>query len=345
MQSRLRTLMLCGVVVWAGCAAPNPEGVVGEEPAAKERPAADSAEEVRQDWAIVVHGGAGTPPRDMSDERRQGYEQALLGAVAAGEEHLAAGGTAVDAVELMVVLLEDDERFNAGKGAVFTHDAVHELDAAVMDGSDRSCGAVAGVKTVRNPIRLARLVMDRSPHVFLIGEGAEQFATEMEVERVENSWFDTEGRRKSLERALASEKEEKHGTVGAVALDTHGNLAAATSTGGLTNKRFGRVGDVPVIGAGTYADNACCGISGTGKGEQFIRHTVARSIAARVQFEGLSIDEAARRVFAEHLDDGDGGVIMIDRAGRIGMHYNTGGMYRAWADASGTRGVAIWEQE
>ncbi|MBZ0114364.1 MAG: isoaspartyl peptidase/L-asparaginase [Thermoanaerobaculia bacterium] len=292
------------------------------------------------EWAIAVHGGAGSPSREMSEETRQAYEQALLGAIDLARKHLSEGGAAIDAVELVVVRLEDDERFNAGKGAVYTHDETHELDAAIMDGSDRSCGAVAGLRTVRNPIRLARLVMDRSPHVFMVGRGAEEFATEMKVKRVDNHWFDTEERLEALRRA---QEKDHFGTVGAVALDQNGDLAAATSTGGLTNKRWGRVGDVPVIGAGTYADNSCCAISGTGRGEQFIRHTIARSIAALVEGEQLTLAAAAHRVFEERLDPGDGGVILVGPTGEIVLHFNTDGMYRAWANSEGDEGFAIWK--
>ncbi len=235
-----------------------------------------------------------------------------------------------------------------------------------MDGRDLSCGAVAGLKTVRNPISLARLVKERSPHVFLVGEGAEVFAQEQGLERVSQDYFHTERRYESLQRALEREPQEAeeaeeggesaslgdglgetldeiYSTVGAVALDRDGNLAAATSTGGLTNKRFGRVGDVPVIGAGTYADNRSCAVSGTGKGEQFIRHTVARSIAARMQLAGESLEEAARAVIDGELDPGDGGVITVSKNGEIALVFNSEGMFRGAADSSGRFEVAIWE--
>lgn len=358
-------------------------GVLGAVGApAQEAPPAEVAAPV--EWALAIHGGAGVIPKDMPEEAKKGYFEALDAALALGRDHLGAGGSALDTVEKVVLFLEEDPRFNAGKGAVYTHEGTHELDAAIMDGRDRSAGAVAAVKTVRNPVRLARLVMERSPHVFLIGEGAEAFAGEMGVERVANTWFDTERRRESLERALERERQEageqgsgenredgdaaeggergaslggleatweersddrKYGTVGAVALDRDGHLAAATSTGGLTNKRFGRVGDVPVIGAGTYADDETCAVSATGKGEEFIKNTVARSISARVAFGEETCGEAAHSVVHGVLQPGDGGVIVVAADGAISLVFNSPGMFRGAADSAGRFETAIWEAD
>jgi len=296
------------------------------------------------EWAIAIHGGAGSIPRDIPDEERQAYVDGLTVALDRGVEVLRSGGGALDAVERVVLTLEDDAHFNAGRGAVFTHEGRHELDAAIMNGRDRSCGSVAGVTTVRHPIHLARLVMERSKHVFLAGPGAEAFAVEMGLEPVDNSFFDTEKRRRQLEKALAEEANESGmGTVGAVALDREGHLAAATSTGGLTNKRWGRIGDVPVIGAGTFADDASCALSATGQGEQFIRHTVTGSIAARVELLGMDLDQAARKVLIDILRPGDGGVIGVSRSGRLVLLYTTPAMLRGAADAEGRHEVAIWD--
>ena len=238
--------------------------------------------------------------------------------------------------------LEDDPLFNAGKGAVYTHEGTHELDAAIMDGRDLSCGSVAALKTVKNPISLARMVKEKSPHVFMVGEGAERFASEMKVERVPNTYFDTPKRHEQWQAALKEAEKDKD-TVGAVALDVHGNLAAATSTGGLTNKRFGRLGDVPVIGAGTYANNRTCAVSATGYGEEFIKHTVAHDISALMEYGGLTIQQAADRVIHQKLKPGDGGVIGVARDGSIALVFNSEGMYRGAADSSGRFEVKIWE--
>lgn len=307
-------------------------------------------EENRATWSLAIHGGAGNISREMPEERRKARVEGLETALDAGREILAGGGTALDAVEAVVRSLESDPEFNAGKGAVFTHEGTHELDAAIMDGRDRSCGAVTGLTTVKHPIELARAVMTETPHVFMMGDGAETLADRLDLERVENSWFDTERRRKSLERALEREKEtgswhERFGTVGAAARDTHGDLAAATSTGGLTNKRFGRIGDVPVIGAGTYADNASCALSGTGNGEAFIRDTATRSIAALVEYGDLDCQSAARQVIHERLEPGDGGVIGVGRDGEIVWELSTTGMYRGAADSEGRFEIRIWEDE
>jgi len=284
-------------------------------------------------------------PKDMEEGRKREYFEALEAALALGRDSLANGETALDTVEGVVRFLEDDPKFNAGKGAVYTHEGTHELDAAIMDGRTLDCGSVAAVTTIKHPITLARGVLERSPHVFLIGQGAEVFATELGIERVTQDYFHTEHRREQLERILEREAEDdrERSTVGAVALDRHGDLAAATSTGGLTNKRFGRVGDVPVIGAGTYANNRTCAVSGTGKGEQFIRHTVAHSISAAMEHGGLSLEEAAHQVIHERLDPGDGGVIAVGRDGSIALVFNSPGMFRGAADSRGRFEVSIWE--
>ncbi len=280
--------------------------------------------------------------------KKQAYLGALAAALADGRERLARGDRAVEVVEALLRRFEDDPLFNAGRGAVFTADGTHELDASIMDGANLGCGAVAGVTTVRHPISLARLVMEKSPHVLLAGAGAERFADEMGVERVPNAWFDTPERREQLEkwrqRQAAKEAAAKaHGTVGAVALDRAGHLAAATSTGGTTGKRWGRVGDSPIVGAGTYADDRTVAVSCTGSGEEFIRHGVARELAALVAYAGKTPQQAADRLIHETLKPGDGGLIALGRDGAIVFSFSTLGMYRGAADANGRFEVAIWE--
>ena len=293
-------------------------------------------------WALAIHGGAGTIPKDLPEAEKQQYLHSLSAALKVGQDVLRQGGASLDAVEKVVRFLEEDPLFNAGKGAVYTHEGTHELDAAIMDGRDLSCGSVAALKTVKSPITLARLVKEKSPHVFMVGEGAEAFATEMKVERVPNTYFDTPKRHQQWQEALKKEQKDRD-TVGAVALDVHGNLAAATSTGGLTNKRFGRLGDVPVIGAGTYANNRTCAISATGIGEEFIKHTVAHDISSLVEYAGLSLQQAADRVIHQKLKPGDGGVIGVGRDGSIALVFNSEGMYRGAADSTGRFEVRIWE--
>jgi beta-aspartyl-peptidase (threonine type) len=284
----------------------------------------------------------------MEPAKVKEYTEGLERALTAGRAVLAKGGTALDAVEQVVRLLEEDAHFNAGKGAVYTHEGGHNLDAAIMDGRTLACGAVAGLTTVRNPISLARLVMERTSHVFLAGAGAEEFATAMQVERVAPTWFDSPERYRQWQEALEKERskqpgaEKEKGTVGAVALDLEGNLAAATSSGGMTNKRWGRIGDVPVIGAGTYA-NATCAVSCTGTGEEFIRHTVARDIAALIEYRGLSLQDAAGEVVHRKLRAGDGGIIAVDAGGAIALVFNSAGMFRGAADSGGRFEVRIWE--
>jgi beta-aspartyl-peptidase (threonine type) len=293
------------------------------------------------DWAIALHGGAGTIARDMPAARAEGYRTSLGRSLDIGRRILERGGTSLEAVTAVVRSMEDDSLFNAGKGAVYTHEGTHELDAAIMDGATLGCGAVAGLRTIRNPILLARLVMEKSPHVLMMGAGAEAFGKSVGVETVDPKYFDTQRRREEWRKAL---EEDKTGTVGCVALDRHGNLAAATSTGGLTDKRFGRVGDVPVIGAGTFADNRSCAVSCTGKGEEFIRRTVARDVAALVEYKELPLREAAALVVHGKLRPRDGGLVAVSRRGDIALVFNSSGMYRAAADARGLRLVAIWDE-
>ena len=309
--------------------------------------------------ALVLHGGAGVIERaDLSADTERGIREALAHARDAGEAVLRNGGSALDAVQAVVVSLEESPHFNAGKGSVFDADGKHELDASIMDGATLRAGAVAGVTDVRNPVVLARRVMEDSPHVMLIGAGASRFADmQGDIERVANDWFDTPHRLQQLreeqvrERAAAEGEAQNlrgkyFGTVGAVALDANGHIAAATSTGGMTNKRWGRVGDTPVIGGGTYAD-ARCGVSATGWGEFFLRLAVAHDICARVAYRGDSLRQAADDVILRELPalGGDGGAIAIDREGNIAMPFNTSGMYRAWVKPDSSRGVAIFGDE
>jgi beta-aspartyl-peptidase (threonine type) len=297
------------------------------------------------EWAIAVHGGAGTIPRDIAPQRRAAYTASLRAALRLGADALAAGEPALDVVEKVVRSLEDDPLFNAGRGAVYTHDGRHELDAAIMDGRDLSAGAVASVSSVKNPISLARLVMERTRHVLLVGDGAEAFADEMGVVRVPQDYFHTEYRYRSWQRALERAKgQDDKDTVGCAARDVGGNLAAATSTGGLTDKRWGRVGDVPILGAGTYADNRTAAISATGQGEEFIRHAVAHTVSARMALLGEPLADAARAVIHGTLRPGDGGVISVDAAGRIALVFNSEGMYRGAADSGGRFEIGIWDE-
>ncbi len=301
------------------------------------------AEGKRMQYAIAIHGGAGTITRaSMTPERERAYRAKLAEALEAGKAVLAGGGDALDAVEAAIVVMEDSPLFNAGKGAVFTADGRNELDASIMDGRTLNAGAVAAVTHVKNPIRLARQVMERSPHVLLAGEGAEVFAREIGIPLVPATYFWTERRWKQLLRIqnrkkgagllLDHDADHKYGTVGAVALDSKGNLAAGTSTGGLTNKAWGRIGDSPIIGAGTYASNASCAVSGTGQGEYFMRLTIAREVCALVEYRDLPLQQAADEVIQHKLKKlgGAGGVIALARDGTIAFSFNTQGMYRGW---------------
>lgn len=305
---------------------------------------------------LVIHGGAGTITRkSMSAEMEQQYRAALEQALRTGHGVLAKGGSSLDAVEATVRVLEDNPLFNAGKGAVFTHEGRNELDASIMDGRTKAAGSVAGLTIIRNPISAARAVMEKSEHVMMVGRGAELFATQQGLEVVDPSYFWTERRWKSLQQELLNEKkpqasvapseDKKFGTVGAVALDKSGNLAAGTSTGGMTNKKYGRVGDAPIIGAGTYAENESCAVSATGHGEFFIRWTVAHDIAALVKYRGLSVKAAAEEVIHKKLAPvkGEGGVIVLDAKGNFATPFNSEGMYRGWIGTDGTPHVEIYK--
>lgn len=303
-------------------------------------------------WSLAIHGGAGTLERSrMTDAQQAEFRAALQAALDAGAAVLEGGGTSLDAIEAVIVRLEDDPKFNAGKGAVFTWDGTNELDASIMDGATRAAGAVAGVGTVRHPIRLARAVMEDGRHVFLAGDGAEQFAAEKGIEQVAPEWFATEHRRRQLEEMKsknlsALDIEFKYGTVGAVALDQAGHLAAGTSTGGMTGKRWGRIGDSPVIGAGTWADDRACAVSATGSGEYFIRAGVAHEICSRMILAEESAQTAADAVIAEMgALGGDGGVIVVSRDGDAVFSMNTPGMYRGRATSEGVSEVAIFADE
>jgi beta-aspartyl-peptidase (threonine type) len=301
-------------------------------------------------FAIAIHGGAGQSPKE---DTAAAVEASLAKALDIGVGVLKKEGTSLDAVEQVIRFLEDDPLFNAGRGAVFNAAGQHELDASIMDGKTLGCGGVAAVKTVRHPISLARLVMEKTKHVLLTSDGAEKFADETgsAIERVENTWFSTEKRREELEKARRAEANKKqaqttpedrhYGTVGCVALDMHGNLAAGTSTGGRTNKKYGRVGDSPIAGAGTYANNATCAVSGTGLGEQFIRHAVAFNISARMAYLRQPLKEAVAEVLHKTLNKDDGGVIALGADGTIVMDFSTAGMARAAADSNGLREIKI----
>lgn len=318
-----------------------------------------SEQDQKKDWALVIHGGAGTISKDKPDSVVQAYKADLSEALSIGEEILRDGGSARDAVEQVINYLEDNPKFNAGKGAVFTHDGEHELDAAFMVGNTREAGAITGVKTVKNPISLARLVMEKSKHVMFAAEGAEKFADEMGVERVDQEYFYTEHRYRAWRRAIKADSDDqslnlesvereflsedkKFGTVGCVALDKNGTLVAGTSTGGMTNKMFGRVGDVPIIGAGTYASDVVA-VSMTGWGEKIMRAVSGHTVSSYMKFSSASLEEAGAYLLNEVLDPGDAGMIAVDRYGNTYMNMNTQGMFRGKSDSDGNREVAIWE--
>ncbi|WP_018620425.1 isoaspartyl peptidase/L-asparaginase family protein [Spirosoma luteum] len=307
-------------------------------------------------YTMAIHGGSGTINRtEITPEEESAFRVGLEAALNAGYAVLKQGGSALDAVEQAVRSLEDNERFNAGKGAVFSASGRHELDASIMCGQTLNAGAVAGVTNVRNPISLARAVMEQSENVFLLGSGAEDFARDQKLPIEPDEYFFTELRYQQLAEAQQANKTQKtqldhskrntgKGTVGAVALDQHGNLAAATSTGGLTNKKYGRVGDTPVIGAGTYANNETCAVSCTGYGEFFIRSVVAYDISCLMAYKGLSLKEACAYVVQDKLNvmGGEGGLIAVDRAGNVELPFNSEGMYRAWRNQMGQGEVAIF---
>jgi beta-aspartyl-peptidase (threonine type) len=323
----------------------------------------------RQQYVMVIHGGAGTILKaNMTPEREQAYKAGLEKALRSGYAILQSGGSSLDAVEAAVKVMEDSPLFNAGKGAVFTNEGKNELDAAIMNGKTLAAGSVAGITTVKNPITAARAVMERSQHVMLTGPGADKFAKEAGLEIVDPSYFYTEERWKGLQKVKAMDagktqldhdsaghktsallgienNDHKFGTVGAVALDKQGNLAAATSTGGMTNKKFGRIGDAPIIGAGTYANNATCAISCTGWGEFFIRLCVAKTVSDLMEYKGLSLQQATDELIMKKVPalGGDGGLIAIDKDGNIAMPFNTAGMYRGSITADGKVEVLIYK--
>lgn len=313
-----------------------------------------TAPTVRPDYVLVIHGGAGAMSRDkMSAEDEKAYRAGLQQALDAGKAILANGGTSMDAIEATIHILEDSPLFNAGRGSVLTNAGTIEMDASFMDGATLNAGAVAGIKTIRHPVSAARLVMTESPHVMLTGQGAEDYAIANGLEVKDTSYFHTDRRLRQLNRAKSKEEtasldweESKYGTVGAVALDKHGNLAAATSTGGMTNKRYGRVGDVPIIGAGTYANNATCAVSCTGHGEYFIRNVVAHSISALMEYKGLSLAEAGDEIVMKKLvaQEGSGGLIAVDHQGNIAMPFNSAGMFRGFVKSDGETGIAIYRE-
>lgn len=357
-----------------GCTEPFPDA----DPTAQEAQQTSDQEEDPQvqepetpEWALAIHGGAGSASPATTDA--QDYYQALRATLSLGARQLAAGEASIQVVENVVAALEDDPRFNAGRGSVFTFVGTHEMDAAIMDGRTLACGAVAGVKNVRNPIRLAHRVMEDTPHVLIGGPGADDFAVIAGVERRPQAYFTTETQLERYRELRAQRRTAgagsgdaganprgdytgnagapgspggaSHlGTVGAVAMDRYGNLAAATSTGGTMMKRLGRIGDVPVIGAGTYANNATAAISCTGRGEEFIRHTVAHDVSAQIEYGGLSLQEAVSRVIGDKLRPGDGGLIAVGPDGTIAMEFNTNAMFRGAATSLGRFEVGIWDE-
>ncbi len=347
---QLKFLLILGfTLVLSSCSNTDTVAVTAEQEGVSkvERPA----------YAMVIHGGAGTIKREnMTPERDSAYRFALNKALEIGEEVLKAGGSSRDAVEQTIHYMEDSPLFNAGKGAVFTHEGKNELDASFMDGATLNAGAVSGVTIVKHPISLARAVMEKSDHVMLSGKGAETFAIEQGLDIVAPSYFYTDRRWNSLQNAMKAEKEavgaltefddHKFGTVGCVALDKEGNLVAGTSTGGMTNKRYNRIGDSPIIGAGTYANNKTCGVSSTGHGEYFIRHVVAHSVSALMEFGGMTLDQSASKVVNEILvkAGGSGGIVALDKDGNISMPFNTSGMYRGYVKP-GERKVFIYKED
>ncbi|OUS01462.1 beta-aspartyl-peptidase [Flavobacteriales bacterium 33_180_T64] len=343
----------CGELV------PNPD----EHPENITRNSSENDKIPKAEFAIIIHGGAGTIlKKNMTPEREAEYKKKLEEAIRVGYNILKNGGTSLDAVQRTINVMEDSPLFNAGKGAVFTNAETNELDASIMDGKTLNAGASAGTTSVKNPINLARIIMDKSPHVMMAGVGAETYAKEQGLTLVEPNYFFTDKRFKSLERVKASEakkendaktafydadiKNSKFGTVGCAALDKDGNLAAGTSTGGMTNKRYGRVGDSPIIGAGTYANNNSCAVSSTGWGEYFIRAMVAHDISALMQYKGLTLKEAAQEVIQNKVPElgGDGGIVAVDQNGNMVAEFNTAGMYRATMNDKGELRIGIYKK-
>lgn len=305
----------------------------------------------QQKYAIVIHGGAGVMAKsEISEERQKEYKAKLNEALELGEQMLKERANATDVVVGVINVLEDSPLFNAGKGAVFSHNEKNELDASIMDGNTLNAGAVTGVLDIKNPINAAREVMNNSNHVFLSGEGASEFAKKQDLEIVPNCYFYTESRYKSLKKLLNKEREQtkkdKTGTVGCAVLDSYGNLCAGTSTGGMTNKRYGRIGDTPIIGAGTYANNNTCAISCTGHGEYYIRLGFARDISALMEYKNLSVSEACQEEIKKLSElDGTGGVIALDAKGNIAMEFNTHGMFRGYIKSSGEKEITIFKED
>jgi len=358
-RSRRRFIEGAGVAALASCL-PVANGA-SDASAQRERGVGARNESSLGRFGFVLHGGAGTIERSkMTPEREKAFRDKLTEALAAGFRVLKGGGQCLDAVTAAITLLEDSPLFNAGKGAVFTSAGTNELDSAIMEGRTLRAGSVAGLKRIKNPILLARLVMEQSPHVMMVGEGAEAFAVSKGVALVDPKYFYTEERWQQLQRQKEAERnpppkksklekeaqpfeDHKFGTVGAACLDQAGNLAAGTSTGGISNKRFGRVGDSPIIGAGTYANNETCAVSCTGDGEFFIRSVVAHDISALMQYGGRAIGAAAESVLAKVAKiGGTGGLIALDRRGNFAMPFNTSGMYRGWVGSDGQPRVLIY---
>jgi beta-aspartyl-peptidase (threonine type) len=349
----MRTLLPALLVLAAQAATP----AFAVEPPTPSRSLKEGASmEAHGPLTIVIHGGAGAlEPGRYTAAEEAAYKAKLVEALNAGYAVLENGGAALDAIEAAIVLMEDSPLFNAGKGAVFTREGKNELDASIMDGKTRGAGSIAGVTRVKNPIKLARAVMEKSEHVMFAREGAEKFAKEQGLEMEKPDYFFTQKRWDEYKAKLAEEQQKKsegpydadykYGTVGAVALDSHGNLAAGTSTGGMTLKRYGRVGDAPIIGAGTFADNNSCAVSSTGWGEYFIRLTIARDICAQVEYAGKSVADAATDVIHHRLQDlgGDGGVIVLDAKGNYAMPFNSKGMFRGVLKQGGEPEVAIYK--
>lgn len=318
---------------------------------------------IAEKFGIIIHGGAGTIIKEnMSDSLESAYKEKLKEAIFVGHEILKNGGTSLEAVTKTINIMEDSPLFNAGKGSVFTHEGRNELDASIMDGKTLNAGAVAGVRHIKNPIDLAKDVMEKSDHVMLYGNGAEEFARSVGYKMMDTTYFYTKARFQSLQKVLEKEKiqnitslsfedaylkDSKFGTVGCAALDKHGNLAAGTSTGGMTNKRWNRIGDAPIIGAGTYANNITCAVSSTGWGEYFIRAMVAYDISALMEYKGLSLQDAAKEVIHTKVANlgGDGGIIAIDKDGNFAMEFNTSGMYRASMNSKGDLIIGIYKTD
>ena len=318
---------------------------------------ASTDNKTKPDFAMVIHGGAGTIlKKNMTPEKDTAYRKALNDALEIGHRILSDGGTSTDAVIQTIAFMEDSPLFNSGKGAVFTHDGKNSLDASIMNGKDLNAGAIGGVSNVKNPIKGAYAVMEESEHVFLSGKGAEEFCKEQSLDIVDPKYFFTQKRWDSLQRILAKEAstgdidtenpDYKYGTVGAIALDKQGNIVAGTSTGGMTNKRYDRIGDSPVIGAGTYANNKTCGVSCTGHGEFFIRYAVAHDVSAMMEYAGKSLEEAATEVIHKKLmpAGGSGGLVALDYNGNVSMTFNTAGMYRGYTNNNETY-VAIYKND